>query len=918
MLSTKTPVDLGIAIDTSLIRICYLLFLIFILVACTDTNSQNTQAISFQDYYKNEFHKNKDIWKADSLQFNNNAKDALLLYYQLSESDLLTHIEKKYVTNQYNILSIIEHMYHQLPSLNDSLLPSNYIIELQDYIHNDKRKLVNYINLDSLINIVKTNNGINSHLFSIASNQKLKDFQTTNYNYDSIFVKIAELNNNYLTYKNTTLDFYDFKLLEHDSNFKYVKNRHCINSGYALIDSLKYDFPSNSFQLANGYLKLGQVYLYINNTTLGIQNLNTAFEYARTIRNHSKKQLILLKLSIIDVFFELNKQGYYKELIQSIENIGIDYHDINRVKFYNSTASNRPLKLSLYDSITEKMKSNLYASDEEVRIPQFKKSITERELGLYNESLSTLYESLALKYRDNNNEYDYNNLMSCKAAIVDEFYFAYLIEYAYTYLERYQEKNHDLDFDKLLFIVPKIDSLLSIQIPTIHEQDLLELFRNKDHATELFLDYYFTLNNEVLDSKEMFFKHSINARFSIYNSYKKIYSKAPSALLTKFLELENKIITIIPTIDTYGSIEKLLIEKENLIKEIDVVLGLDFVKTNTFSITELQNLLHKNQKVVVYNRYKENVYIQEITNEEHNIYKSSIPEDIVTKFHFSCINKIFNKATHKNLSSIVYDALIKPWDNNKEIKEVIIVPDKSLYKIPFAAIRIDVNDFLIDRYVIQIRNNLDFDLNKTYKMSLNIDAFSFSSVKDLKQDNTAFEELPGAINEVNTISKSNKNSNCFYGIHSNVDRFKKSISSNSQIHLSTHGMSSPEFGFKNFLLFKNNQNGIDTLFGHELLMLDNNSDIVTLSSCFSGHGPVFTSEGVYSLVRQFLISGSKAVLSNSWETDDTASQEIFRAIYSKYNYEPLDKALYKAKINLKNHPRFNAPYYWAGFRISYN
>jgi CHAT domain-containing protein len=78
--------------------------------------------------------------------------------------------------------------------------------------------------------------------------------------------------------------------------------------------------------------------------------------------------------------------------------------------------------------------------------------------------------------------------------------------------------------------------------------------------------------------------------------------------------------------------------------------------------------------------------------------------------------------------------------------------------------------------------------------------------------------------------------------------------------------------------------------------------MVVLSSCNTGNGFLSTGEGILSLARGFIYSGSKSVVMSMWEIEDRSGTEIVKLFYKnlKRGYSKSD-ALKKARIDfLKN------------------
>ena len=95
------------------------------------------------------------------------------------------------------------------------------------------------------------------------------------------------------------------------------------------------------------------------------------------------------------------------------------------------------------------------------------------------------------------------------------------------------------------------------------------------------------------------------------------------------------------------------------------------------------------------------------------------------------------------------------------------------------------------------------------------------------------------------------------------------------------------------------------------------TDLVVLSACETGVGEINVGEGVYGLQRSFLEAGAKAVLYTLWPVSDEGTRYFMEQFYQSYlNGLQPQAALRLTQSEFMKHPRWSAPYYWAGFVVS--
>jgi CHAT domain-containing protein len=96
----------------------------------------------------------------------------------------------------------------------------------------------------------------------------------------------------------------------------------------------------------------------------------------------------------------------------------------------------------------------------------------------------------------------------------------------------------------------------------------------------------------------------------------------------------------------------------------------------------------------------------------------------------------------------------------------------------------------------------------------------------------------------------------------------------------------------------NHRNGSLRL--HDIYNLRLSADLVVLSACETAIGKQIKGEGLMSMVRGFMYSGTPRVLASLWKVDDDGTAELMTEFYSqllKFNSTP-SKALQQAQIKL--------------------
>lgn len=138
----------------------------------------------------------------------------------------------------------------------------------------------------------------------------------------------------------------------------------------------------------------------------------------------------------------------------------------------------------------------------------------------------------------------------------------------------------------------------------------------------------------------------------------------------------------------------------------------------------------------------------------------------------------------------------------------------------------------------------------------------------------------------------------------------------SMIHFAMHGYINQDEPLFSYLAFSSDsaQNINGELYAYQIYNQNLNTELVALSACNTGYGPLLKGEGIMSLARAFRYAGSSSVLMNLWKSDGAISAELMKEFYSNLStgmYK--DEALRAAKLAYleKASPNRKSPRYWA-------
>ncbi|MEO1743544.1 MAG: CHAT domain-containing protein, partial [Cyanobacteria bacterium J06629_9] len=133
------------------------------------------------------------------------------------------------------------------------------------------------------------------------------------------------------------------------------------------------------------------------------------------------------------------------------------------------------------------------------------------------------------------------------------------------------------------------------------------------------------------------------------------------------------------------------------------------------------------------------------------------------------------------------------------------------------------------------------------------------------------------------------------------------------IHLATHGLLDPVYGFQSALALAPGSGEDGLLKTREIINLDLQADLVVLSACDTGRGRL-TGDGVIGLARSFIGAGVPSIVVSLWAIPDAPTAKLMTEFYQQLDQGGSKaQALRQAMLEtLETHPH---PRNWAAFTL---
>ena len=292
-----------------------------------------------------------------------------------------------------------------------------------------------------------------------------------------------------------------------------------------------------------------------------------------------------------------------------------------------------------------------------------------------------------------------------------------------------------------------------------------------------------------------------------------------------------------------------------------------------------------------------------------------------------------------DLSRELYDLLVKPAEQQLQGKTTLcIIPDGSLWEIPFQALQPKIDRYLLEDYAFYYAASFSVLKEMTKPKSKNAKSASPSLIafgnpavgketiarlQEVERGG-AFEPLPEAEAEVMALGRifGPGQSRVFTGANADEKSFKLLAPTYQTIHLATHGVLDNLHPLYSYLLLSRadgdaNEDGF--LEAREIMNMDLDADLAVLSACETARGRLGAGEGVIGISWAFFVAGCRTTVVSQWKVSSASTSRLMVNLYKHLRSDGSQvaatnaTALRMAALELMKERRYRHPFYWAGF-----
>jgi CHAT domain-containing protein/tetratricopeptide (TPR) repeat protein len=293
----------------------------------------------------------------------------------------------------------------------------------------------------------------------------------------------------------------------------------------------------------------------------------------------------------------------------------------------------------------------------------------------------------------------------------------------------------------------------------------------------------------------------------------------------------------------------------------------------------------------------------------------------------------------------LYQLLLKPAEAQLRGKtNLVIVPDDTLWDLPFQSLLTGANRFLIEEAAISYAPSLTA-LREMTKRHRNRSVASASTTllalgnpllgrqtmsrAALTLRDEKLDALPEAEQEVKALRRlyGLSQSKVYTGAEAREERVKSEASQARVLHFATHGMlnnASPMYSYLALAEGGANEDGL--LEAWELMQLELSAELAVLSACETARGRIGAGEGMIGLSWAMFIAGVPTIVVSQWKVEAAGTRDLMVNFHrgmmtgvesgqGKARKASLTKAeaLREAALKVMRKSETSHPFYWAGF-----
>lgn len=276
--------------------------------------------------------------------------------------------------------------------------------------------------------------------------------------------------------------------------------------------------------------------------------------------------------------------------------------------------------------------------------------------------------------------------------------------------------------------------------------------------------------------------------------------------------------------------------------------------------------------------------------------------------------------------------LAPAWSTLSGQTQLLIVPDGSLWDVPFQALVDDRGRYLIEDHAIAYAPSLTVLRemrqlrNRPSEVPPSERTLLVFADPDLgnTSESATLEPLPEARREAESLQALyGASAKIRVGADARESTFKSEAGQFRILHLATHGvLNDVNPMYSNLRLTPEDDGKEDGLLeAREIMGMHLHADLAVLSACETGRGHIRAGEGVMGLAWAFFVAGTPTTVVSLWNVESVNTSDLmlefhrnlWTKVLSGQNSLQTAQALRQAQLHLLRSSQSSHPFYWAGF-----
>lgn len=334
---------------------------------------------------------------------------------------------------------------------------------------------------------------------------------------------------------------------------------------------------------------------------------------------------------------------------------------------------------------------------------------------------------------------------------------------------------------------------------------------------------------------------------------------------------------------------------------------------------EIQGTLPEQVQLVQYSVLPDRLAVWVLTKTRFELFEKRVPSAEVEKrvedYRAAVLAKDSGE-TFGRAARELYDLLVPPGLDAS--KQLCVVPDKSLHRLPFASLVSPSGKYLLEEYALSYAPSASVLVHATENarrrgQSPDENVLSVGDPDFDREENPNLSGLQSAADEAKRIAALYARRVELVGGAATKEAFLRDFTGAQVIHFAGHFIANRRSPANSKLLFAGGDLRSSELGAYKLPR----AKLVVLSACETGVERYDRSEGAIGVARTFLALGAPVVVASGWKVDSEPTRDLMVAFHGKRRESGLTSAesLRRAQLELLNRPETRAPFYWAAFSL---